>query len=455
VGWGEIGTRLDCTYFRATRRFDRLRFVGTEKLGRLLKAFFSGGTPLTTNVDFWEGDLPWASPKDFGGSFFISDSIDHIAPSALKRSSAKLAEADTVLMVVRSGVLAHSLPVAVTTRSMAINQDLKAMVPHDRLRADYLAAFLSTFSNDILPIVTKHGVTVQSVNSPELLALPVPVPNLAVQKTIATMLMTAHEQRDARLAEAAALLASIDDYLLDELGIVLPPEADNSLANRTFRVKAHELGGWRFDPYHHRTYFQLFEDALECGQHPLWPLKSVYRSLVNGYDCRDFIDDGLPYLKVAEVKPFNLKIEAAETIPKKGVPARGLALKGDLLLTRKGTFGDAALNRAEKPFAFSSEVFRIRLNPSKLDGDYAEAILNSILLRTQFNRHSIGAIMGSLSQSIFGKVRIPLPPLEEQRRLAQHCLQIREQANSLEVQAAAELDNAKREIEAILLGGGA
>jgi hypothetical protein len=172
---------------------------------------------------------------------------------------------------------------------------------------------------------------------------------------------------------------------------------------------------------------------------------------VNGYDCRDFVEDGLPYLKVAQVKPFNLKIEDAQAIPVSGVPARGLALMGDLLLTRKGTYGDAALNRSDTPFAFSSEVFRIRLNPSKLNGDYAEAVLNSVLVRTQFKRHSIGAIMGSLSQSIFGKIQIPLPPIDEQQRIAEYCQIIRGHAKVLEAKATAELETAKREIEAILL----
>lgn len=455
MGWGEVGTRLDCTYFKARRRFDRLQFGKTERLGRLLKGFFSGGTPLTTNESFWLGDLPWASPKDFDGSFFISDAVDHISPAGLIGSSAKQVECNTVLMVVRSGVLAHSLPIAVTTRSMAINQDLKAMVPHDRIRPDYLAAFLSIFADDVLPIIVKHGVTVQSVNSPELLALPIPVPDLTIQQSVASKLIDAHSQRDKRLGEAATLLASIDDYLLSELGIALPQEAENTLSNRTFRVNAHELGGWRFDPNHHQTYFQRFDEALRGGKYPVSSLRNVYRTLVNGYDCRDFVDDGLPYLKVAQVKPFNLKIDDAQTIPETGVPARGLALKGDLLLTRKGTYGDAALNRSETPFAFSSEVFRIRLNTAKFNGDFAEAVLNSVMVRTQFKRHSIGAIMGSLSQSIFGKVQVPLPPIEEQLRMAQHCREIRGEAQVLEARASAALEAAKREIESILLGGAA
>ncbi|MDX8357563.1 restriction endonuclease subunit S domain-containing protein [Sphingopyxis terrae] len=60
--------------------------------------------------------------------------------------------------------------------------------------------------------------------------------------------------------------------------------------------------------------------------------------------------------------------------------------------------------------------------------------------------------MRALSQSIFGKVLVPLPPLDEQKRLAGHCLEIRGQAKKLETQATAELESAKRQIEAILLG---
>jgi type I restriction enzyme S subunit len=291
-----------------------------------------------------------------------------------------------------------------------------------------------------------------NINAEEYRSLTIPIPPVDVQRQVIAQFqraMTAYNQAEA---EAAALLASIDDYLLSELGIVLPPETENTLANRTFRVSAHELGGWRFDPYHHQTCFHKFDDALQGGKHPLSSLRNAYRALVNGYDCRDFVEDGLPYLKVAQVKPFNLKIEDAQAIPVSGVPARGLALMGDLLLTRKGTYGDAALNRSDTPFAFSSEVFRIRLNPSKLNGDYAEAVLNSVLVRTQFKRHSIGAIMGSLSQSIFGKIQIPLPPIDEQQRIAEYCQIIRGHAKVLEAKATAELETAKREIEAILLG---
>ncbi|MBK6803765.1 MAG: restriction endonuclease subunit S [Betaproteobacteria bacterium] len=90
-------------------------------------AFQSGGTPPVARQDYWTGDLPWVSPKDMK-SVILSDSIDHINPTAISGTSLKLVPKGSVLIVVRGMILAHTVPVAVTTVPLTINQDLKALV---------------------------------------------------------------------------------------------------------------------------------------------------------------------------------------------------------------------------------------------------------------------------------------------------------------------------------------
>jgi restriction endonuclease S subunit len=446
VGWGKVETRLDCTYFRARRRFDRLKFGETERLGRLLKGFFSGGTPLTTNEDFWVGDLPWASPKDFNGAFYISDTIDHISPSALMSSAAKKAEANTVLMVVRSGVLAHSLPVAVTTQPMAINQDLKAMVPHDRLRADYLAAFLSIFADDVLPIVTKHGVTVQSVNSPELLALPVPVPDLAVQESIASMLIAAHEQRDARFSEAAALLASIDDYLLSELGIVLPPETENTLANRTFRVAAHELGGWRFDPHALHPDVEACRDAIErFGKFAhLRAVVSFSRDQVAGRQ------EPLPYVGLEHVQGGTGILLDAEYDDDFGTAL--VFSPGQVLFPKLRPY----LNKVylADVRGYCSTEFHV-LQAKSVKADFLALLLRSEITVRQTKHLMTGNTLPRLQTRDIEQLPIPLPDEATQNRIVAFATKIQAQAEKLTQSATAELESAKHDIEAILMGAAA
>lgn len=446
MGWGEVGTRLDCTYFKARRHFDRLQFGETERLGRLLKGFFSGGTPLTTNEEYWSGELPWASPKDFDGSFFMSDAVDHISPAGLVGSSAKKAEADTVLMVVRSGVLAHSLPVAVTTRSMAINQDLKAMVPHDRLRADYLAAFLSIFADDVLPIITKHGVTVQSVNSPELLALPIPVPDLAIQQSVASMLIDAHKQRDKLAAEAAALLASIDDYLLSELGITLPPETEDTLASRTFLVSAHELGGWRFDPHALHPDVEACRDAIEGFG------RSAYLRTIASFS-RDQVagrQESLPYVGLEHVQGTT-----------------GILLDADY----EDDFGTALLFKPSqvlfpklRPYlnkvhladmsGYCSTEFHV-LEAKAVSADFLALLLRSEITVRQTKHLMTGNTLPRLQTRDIEQLPIPIPDEATQNRVVAFARNAQAEAAKLKQRATAELENSKREIEAILLGDAA
>src|SRR5262245_17343446 len=67
----------------------RLKYVGS---------FCGGGTPAKDNLDYWNGDIPWVSPKDMKARR-VSDSEDHITPSGLENSSTRMVPPDSVLIV--------------------------------------------------------------------------------------------------------------------------------------------------------------------------------------------------------------------------------------------------------------------------------------------------------------------------------------------------------------------
>jgi type I restriction enzyme S subunit len=97
-----------------------------------------GGTPDKENLDFWNGEIPWVSPKDMG-PFLIKGAEDHITREAVLASATTMVPPGSVLIVVRSGILRHTLPVGVTLGEFAINQDLKALVPKPGVEARFLA----------------------------------------------------------------------------------------------------------------------------------------------------------------------------------------------------------------------------------------------------------------------------------------------------------------------------
>jgi type I restriction enzyme M protein len=144
----------------------------------------NGGTPLTTNAAFWKGDIPWVSPKDMK-SLVLTDTIDHVSAEAVESSATKLLPAETVLCVVRSGILQHTLPVAITSRPMCTNQDILAITPDaSRLNPRFLLHLLRCRSAEILRDGIKTGVTVQSFHNGFFKSYEIPLPPLEEQRRI-------------------------------------------------------------------------------------------------------------------------------------------------------------------------------------------------------------------------------------------------------------------------------
>jgi type I restriction enzyme S subunit len=106
------------------------QLISLHQLGR----WVGGGTPSKSNPSFWVKDgLPWVSPKDMK-RLLIDDAEDHISEAAVRASTTNVIPKDSILVVTRSGILSHSLPVAKAARSVAINQDMKALIPQRPLR---------------------------------------------------------------------------------------------------------------------------------------------------------------------------------------------------------------------------------------------------------------------------------------------------------------------------------
>jgi len=152
-------------------------------------SFYSGGTPAKENGVFWKGDIPWFSPKDVK-SFKLASSQDHISLDAVKKSATKLVEKGTILVVSRSGVLAHTLPIGIVQQISAFNQDIRAIIPNKEFDPEYIALFLRA----IQPLVLRHGVkigaTVHSLKSGYLEQLEVPKIELPKQRQLIRNLKT-------------------------------------------------------------------------------------------------------------------------------------------------------------------------------------------------------------------------------------------------------------------------
>lgn len=172
---------------------------------------YSGGTPSKSNPEYWQGDLPWFSAKDLKADDLF-DSQDHISETVPKTTSLKLLPADTVAIVVRGMILAHTFPVSVLRVPATINQDLKALLPRKPIETQFLACCLRAQRDFILEKVSEAGHGTKRLDTLGLQEIRVPQVPDSLQKVFVARnqaIENLKNQHRTALAELDALFASL------------------------------------------------------------------------------------------------------------------------------------------------------------------------------------------------------------------------------------------------------
>lgn len=149
--------------------------------------FKSGGTPNKSKADYWGGQFPWVSAKDLK-SPIITDSIDRLTKAGF--DAANIASENSLLILVRGMTLFKDVPVCLAGRDVAFNQDIKALVVSEELNPLYLMFYLHSQKNRLLELVDSAGHGTGRLDTDLLKSFPVVVPPLPEQTAIASLLST-------------------------------------------------------------------------------------------------------------------------------------------------------------------------------------------------------------------------------------------------------------------------
>jgi type I restriction enzyme S subunit len=162
--------------------------VGEWTIVRLgdLTWWASGGTPSKANPEFWGGDIPWISASSMKTPL-LCDSDNKITKEGLENGS-RLAETNSILLLVRGSELHKRIPVGIVTRPVAFNQDVKALKVREQMCSDYLFYWLLGNEAMLLGKVEHTGIGAGKLDTEVLKNLPVKLPPLAEQKAIAEVL---------------------------------------------------------------------------------------------------------------------------------------------------------------------------------------------------------------------------------------------------------------------------
>lgn len=152
----------------------------TASVESVCQEILGGGTPSKAHPEYYEGgDIPWVSSKDMKADV-LYDSQIRINKLGVENSAARMVPVNSVIMVIRSGILKHSLPVAINAVPLTVNQDLKAFVPGDRIITRFMATQFKMQEKKILAgvrAVTADNIEFNSLKQRLLIIPPIELQN--------------------------------------------------------------------------------------------------------------------------------------------------------------------------------------------------------------------------------------------------------------------------------------
>ncbi|MBL7885076.1 MAG: restriction endonuclease subunit S [Bacteroidia bacterium] len=330
-----------------------------------------------------------------------------------------------------------------------INQHVCVIKTGSKEISEKLAAFLNSDIGEKLASRRSTGGTRPALDFPALLSIPIIEDKRILQITDKVI-----AQKQKNEAEADKLLASIDDYLLKELGIKLPEPPENTLKNRMFIANFKSIES-RLDPQFYLTYFTELENAIKSSPNKTLRLDTIFEINRGGSPrpIHNFLtedESGYNWVKIGDTKDNDKYIfKTADKIIPEGARYSRKVEVGDFILSNSMSFGRPYIMQIEGYIHDGWLLFKPKFND--FNADYFHSILSSKLIYQLFKKATIGGVVENLNIDLVKKVSIPVPPIDKQKEIAKHITGIRQQAQQLKDKTTELLKKASEEIEEILL----
>ena len=355
----------------------------TAKLGEVCEVV-SGATPKTGKAEFWDGDVPWVTPKDLSNldSKILSDTPRKITRTGFHSCSARMLPVQSVLFSSRAPIGL----VAINGIPVCTNQGFKSMVPRNgKVTSDYLYWWLRLNRGRLDKL--GRGATFKEVSKKIMEEVEIPLPPLAEQKRIAGLLDAGDALRTKRREALTQLDKLVQSTFLDMFG--------DPVTNPM---------GWER---------ASFEEVIMVG-----PQNGIYKpSKLYGSGVRILRIDGFYDGAVSDL----LGLKRVQ-VSRREIDTYGLS-ESDIVVNRvnsRSHLGKCALVPAlDEPVIFESNMMRLRLDAERMLPRFATEFLQTRYVKNQILNACKDAVnQSSINQSDVKGFQVLVPPLDLQHRFA-------------------------------------
>ena len=178
-----------------------------KRLGSLAKVR-TGTTPTSTDLSYYDGDILWFTPSDFSkDGITLSSSKRTLSLQAITENKITLFPANSVLMI---GIGATLGRIGITNTPSYSNQQINAIIPGNRIIAQYTAYWLLSNKSSIW--VSANSATLPILNQEKTKNLPILLPPVEEQEAIVKYLDEKTEQINLLISKTEASIALMKEF---------------------------------------------------------------------------------------------------------------------------------------------------------------------------------------------------------------------------------------------------
>ncbi|MXV82527.1 hypothetical protein F4Z98_04060 [Candidatus Poribacteria bacterium] len=318
----------------------------------------------------------------------------------------------------------------------------------------YIAAFLNSTLGRSLSIREITGGTRPALDYKALRSLKVILPALSIQNDIIEIMQAAYTAKKQKDQEADAILDSIDDYMLAELGVEIPITEEK----RCFVVYTGETAGRRIDSFYYQEHYKVLQNLLN-GLDNVESLIGLLQLIGSGMRPEGGVANIESGVLSFGGEHINNQCEIEVSTPRY-VPWEFHYLHNktetqlnDLLLVKDGaTTGKIGIvsNPTHIGQNINEHLFLLRTRDN-VNPVYLLNFLNSCLGQLQIQREITGGTVTGITKGVVRRLKIIMPDEEKQTEIVNHITEIRGYAKRLQQEGDAIVEEAKERVERILL----
>ena len=428
----EIGERWDPMYYRPeiANLEKKVRAIATKKLRNYIVRISSGATPSVKEEEKFYSDkengIPFLRVQNLQTNGKISlKEVKYINKEThenyLRRS--QVSGGDLLVKITGVGRMAIA-SVAPDDFVGNTNQHMVIIKTQNKKTSEYLANYLNLDIVEKLASRRATGGTRPALDYSALKSIPI------VEGIDFTLIKEAERLKQQKENEAKTLLATIDDYLFDELKIELPKK-DNSLKSRIFTTQFSEITSVRFDPFFQKTK----NDKIESVKFDNITLRTIAQIEKGQSITKEKIVSGkYPVIAGGQTSPYSHNEYNSEG--------------NCITVSASGAYAGYVWYHANSIFASDCIVIR-SINEKEVLTTYIYELLR--LKQSEIYLMQQGAGQPHVYPVDLAKIKIPIVSIENQCNIVRYIQDIRLQAKLLQQEANDILEQAKKQTEKKIL----